>query len=102
MSGLLIDAYKLQDINLCQSLCVYEYSHMQSKKKLLSNNEKKKEEEKAETHQLCFFLHPSVTANTSCQEEKAEWMRENVLNLQREILHQGREISSSRYHKVSQ
>lgn len=48
-----------------------------------------------ETHQPHFLVHPSVTTtvNQSCQEaEKAEWLHENVLNLQSgkiRILHRG-------------
>lgn len=98
MSGLLINAYKFQDINLLQSLCVYDYSHMQFKK-LLSENEKKKKKQKLTS--FAFFPTSICDSEEHHVRKKKPSGCAKMSKTFRAILHQGREISSSGYVKES-
>lgn len=92
VSGLLINAYKFQDINLLQSLCVYDYSHMQFKK-LLSENEKKKKEQKLTSFALLFSLHPYVTAKSIMSGRKSRVVARKCLKpSERSFIKAGRSV----------
>lgn len=80
-----------------QNLCVYEHSHMQLQK-LLSQNERKQKSRNS----------PSLFFPTSIYDGAERHVRKKkpsgcvkMSQTFRAILHQGREISSSGYHKES-